>query len=238
MTTSFTRRASRPAMWSTLVDGIGALGAGELIILAHNARFVLVGCAGTATTEQLAFLIRHSTGFVQVALHERACDRLLLPEATPSSRDLNATGHGQCVTVDARRDVATGISGADRARTARVLADPASTPDDLSRPGHLVPVRVNPSAFQGHHTPAALALALTDAARPEYSGALFADIEGIGDPTNLADAVDAELIATRHGLTLVAPENPDPSLVGSGRASPIVSIHARAGGRTLGDSTR
>ncbi|WP_174186945.1 3,4-dihydroxy-2-butanone-4-phosphate synthase [Nocardia barduliensis] len=169
------------------------------------ARFALVGCAGAATTEQRAFLIRYSTGFMQVALHERACDCLLLPEATPSVRDVNAAGYGQCVTVDACLGITTGISGADRARTARVLADPDSTADDLTRPGHLVSVRVDPFAFRGRLTAAAAALALTDAACPEYSGALFADIEGIGDPTQLADA---ESIATRHGLTSVSSTSP------------------------------
>ncbi|WP_174187271.1 3,4-dihydroxy-2-butanone-4-phosphate synthase [Nocardia barduliensis] len=208
MTTSFRPRVTDPTMWSTLIDGVCALGAGELIILHHNGRFVMVGCAGTATTEQAALLIRYSTGFVQVALHERDCDRLLLPEATPSVRDIGAACHGQCVTVDAGLGITTGISGADRARTARVLADPASKSCDLTRPGHLVPVRVNPYAIRGRLSPAAVALALTDAARPEYSGALFADLEGIGDPTDLADAGDAELIAARHGLTLVSTATP------------------------------
>ncbi|WP_231386043.1 3,4-dihydroxy-2-butanone-4-phosphate synthase [Rhodococcus aetherivorans] len=114
-----------------------ALARGELIILRHGARLVLVGCAGTVTTEQMAFVIRHSTGFVQVALHERDCDRLGLPEATPSSRAPSVCAYGQCVAVDASAGVTTGISGADRALTARVLADPRSSVDDLSRPGHL-----------------------------------------------------------------------------------------------------
>ncbi|UGT61843.1 3,4-dihydroxy-2-butanone-4-phosphate synthase [Nocardia asteroides] len=206
MTTSFTTQVAAP--WSTLVDGVCALGADELIILHHDGRFVLAGCAGTATTEQLAFLIRHSTGFVQVALHERDCDRLLLPEATPDVRDAGASSYGQCVAVDAALGVTTGISGADRARTARVLADPDSNSDDLNRPGHLVPVRVNPFAFQDRLSAAAVALALTDAARPECSGALFADIAGIVDPAELADARDAETIAARYGLTTVSSVNP------------------------------
>lgn len=73
--------------------------------------------------------------FVQVALHERDCDRLVLPELTPSSRLASSAGYGQCVTVDAAVGTTTGISGADRARTARILADPRSVPDDFTRPG-------------------------------------------------------------------------------------------------------
>src|ERR1700752_2729890 len=47
------------------------------------------------------------------------------------------------VSVDghARHGVGTGISASDRARTARLLAEPGTRPDDLVRPGHMVPLR-------------------------------------------------------------------------------------------------
>ncbi|KLL95219.1 3,4-dihydroxy-2-butanone 4-phosphate synthase [Rhodococcus sp. IITR03] len=192
--------------WSTAAESMRALARGELIILRHGSRLVLVGCAGTITTEQMAFVIRYSTGFVQVALHERECDRLGLPEAVPSSRTPSAQAYGQCVAVDASVGVTTGISGADRALTARALADPHSNVDDLRRPGHLVPVRVNPHVLCERRTVAACALALTELARPEFSGAVFADLDGINDPTNTAGPRDAEALAYRYDLTLVAPD--------------------------------
>ena len=45
------------------------------------------------------------------------------------------------VTVDAREGISTGISASDRARTLRMLADPATQPADLRRPGHICPLR-------------------------------------------------------------------------------------------------
>ncbi|MFF2027299.1 3,4-dihydroxy-2-butanone-4-phosphate synthase, partial [Streptomyces sp. NPDC058171] len=135
------------------------------------------------------------------------CDRLVLPEATPTRRVSSTLGHGQCVTVDAAAGITTGISGADRARTARILADPTTVADDLTRPGHLVPVRVTPTEFRTRLTTAALALALTDAAATQYSGAVFADLDGIADPTSVGDRHDAETLADRYGLTLV--DGPD-----------------------------
>ena len=45
------------------------------------------------------------------------------------------------VTVDAREGISTGISAADRARTLRMLADPATQPADLRKPGHICPLR-------------------------------------------------------------------------------------------------
>lgn len=203
MTTSFAPRASHHRSWSTIAAGSRALAAGELIILSYLRRVVLVGCASAVTTEHMAFLIRHTTGFVQVALHERICDRLVLPESTPTVRASSTLGHGQCVTVDAAAGVTTGISGADRARTARILADPATEPGDLTRPGHLVPVRVTPTEFRTRQTTASLALALTETAESQRSGAVFADLDGIVDPISVGDRHDAEILADRYGLTLI-----------------------------------
>ena len=208
MTTSFAPRASHHRSWSSIAAGTHALAAGELIILSYLRRVVIVGCASAVTTEQMAFLIRHTTGFLQVALHERICDRLVLPEATPTVRASSTLGHGQCVTIDAAAGITTGISGADRAHTARILADPATEPGDLTRPGHLVPVRVTPTEFRTHQTSASLALALTETAESQRSGAVFADLDGIADPTSIGDRHDAEILADWYGLTLVA--GPDP----------------------------
>jgi len=202
MTTFITSPAPAYSHWSTTADAIRALARGELIILRHGDRLALVGCAGTITPEQMAFVVRYSTGFVQVALHERDCDRLDIPEAVPSSRTPTAPACGQCVAVDAADGITTGISGADRARTARVLADPRTGVDDLCRPGHLVPVRVNPYVLCGRRTMAASALALTDLARPGFSGAVFADLNGITDQTNTAAVHDAEMLAQLHNLVL------------------------------------
>jgi len=202
MTISIASPTRTRTCWRTVAEGIAALARGELIIARHGERVVLVGCAGTITAAQMAFVIRYSTGFVQVALHEKDCDRLGIPEAVPSSRAPSAQAFGQCVAVDAAAGISTGISGADRARTARVLADPRTGVDDLCRPGHLVPVRVNPYVLCDRRTVAASALALTESARPDFSGAVFADLDGIDDPMNTGDAHDAEILARLHDLVL------------------------------------
>ncbi|QYA99861.1 3,4-dihydroxy-2-butanone-4-phosphate synthase (plasmid) [Rhodococcus sp. USK10] len=182
--------------------GIRALAAGETIVMIDDSAIVLMACAGTVTTAQMAFIIRHTGGFVQVALHEVVCDRLLLAEAIPSDRYAPAHSRGQCVAVDAAMGTTTGISGTDRARTARVLADPSTEPNGLTRPGHLVPVRVKASSGTARTVPA-LALKLADWAHPSSSGAVFADLESSDDPTQLANSEEAVRFADRHGLVAV-----------------------------------
>jgi 3,4-dihydroxy 2-butanone 4-phosphate synthase/GTP cyclohydrolase II len=98
----------------------------------------MMAVAAAADVTVLAFMVRHTSGFVCVALPEADCDRLGLPPM--QARGANG-GHADFrVTVDAACGVGTGISARDRARTAALLADPASGPADFSRPGHVVPL--------------------------------------------------------------------------------------------------
>ena len=139
MTTSVAYADPTRTQWSTTAEGKRALARGELIILRHEARLVLVGCAGTVTTEQMAFIIRYSTGFVQVALHQSDCDRPGLPEAIPSSRTRSAGAYGQCVAVDAwpaSPPVSPRLIGLSRpgcSPTPVPMSAPSAAPDISSR---------------------------------------------------------------------------------------------------------
>ena len=99
----------------------------------------LIFAAELATPELMGFLVRYSSGYVCVALEPEDCLRLDLPPMRAINEDRHDTAY--TVTVDARTGVSTGISAADRARTARVLADSATEPWELTRPGHVFPLR-------------------------------------------------------------------------------------------------
>jgi 3,4-dihydroxy 2-butanone 4-phosphate synthase/GTP cyclohydrolase II len=119
----------------------------------------LVFAAQHATPGLVSFMVRHTSGYICVPLRGEACDRLELPPAHGVNQDRHGTAY--TVSVDAREGVSTGISGADRARTARVLADPGSSPVDLTRPGHVVPLRARDGGVlrRPGHTEAAVDLA-------------------------------------------------------------------------------
>jgi 3,4-dihydroxy 2-butanone 4-phosphate synthase / GTP cyclohydrolase II len=101
----------------------------------------LVCAAEKVTPEIINFMTRHTPGYLCVALTAVECDRLELHPQAASNTSLRGTAMAVSVDGHPRHGVGTGISASDRARTARLLADPASRPHDLVRPGHMVPLR-------------------------------------------------------------------------------------------------
>jgi 3,4-dihydroxy-2-butanone 4-phosphate synthase len=99
----------------------------------------LTFAASLATPELMALLVRHTSGYVCAPAAPELLDRLELPLMVPNNQDSLRTAY--TISVDAATGVGTGISAADRARTVRVLADPAAQPADLIRPGHILPLR-------------------------------------------------------------------------------------------------
>ena len=115
---------------------VTAMRQGALIILVDDEdrenEADLVLAAEFATTERMAFLVAHTTGIVCVPLTAERADRLALPQMVEHNTD----AHGTAFTVSAdHRSTGTGVSAADRASTARALADLDTAVTDLRLPG-------------------------------------------------------------------------------------------------------
>ena len=158
----------------------------------------LIFAAELATPELLAFMVRYTSGYVCVPLTEAEADRLDLPPMYHTNQDRRGTAY--TVTVDAREGVTTGISAADRAHTIRLLADPTTDPADLSRPGHVVPLRARDGGVlrRPGHTEAAIDLARLAGLRP--AGVLC---ELVNDDGTMMRLPDLEEFADEHGLALI-----------------------------------
>jgi 3,4-dihydroxy 2-butanone 4-phosphate synthase/GTP cyclohydrolase II len=128
---------------STVEAALEALQAGRPVLVLDDEdrenEGDLVLAAETATEDWMAWTIRHSSGYLCAPIPTEIADRLELPLMVAENRDPLRTAY--TVSVDAASGVTTGISAADRLRTARVLADPDATPTDLIRPGHILPLR-------------------------------------------------------------------------------------------------
>ncbi|WP_193394305.1 3,4-dihydroxy-2-butanone-4-phosphate synthase, partial [Aquitalea magnusonii] len=113
--------------FAVVVDDTDRENEGDLIIAAEKI-----------TPQQMAFLVRYSSGVVCVALTGERLDQLQLPLMVSSNNESQRTAF--TVTVDYLHGTSTGISAADRAATLRALADSRIPASDFARPGHIFPL--------------------------------------------------------------------------------------------------
>jgi 3,4-dihydroxy 2-butanone 4-phosphate synthase/GTP cyclohydrolase II len=159
----------------------------------------LIFAAAKATPELMAFTIRHSSGVICVPMPAEMLDRLEIPLMTPHNRDRMRTQF--TVSVAARDGVTTGISAADRAHTARVLADSATEPWEITRPGHVFPLRYSEGGVltRRGHTEAAGDLARLAGLTPV--GVL---VEIVNDDGTMRRAPQLRAFADEHGLAMIS----------------------------------
>ncbi|MBN9151841.1 MAG: GTP cyclohydrolase II [Cryobacterium sp.] len=130
-----------------VVDDEGRENEGDVIISAQ-----------LASQEWIAWMVRHTSGYLCAPMPNELADRLKLPVMVADNEDPRGTNY--TVSVDAADRFSTGISASDRAHTLRVLADPTSTPASIIRPGHILPLRAKDGGVleRAGHTEAAVDL--------------------------------------------------------------------------------
>jgi 3,4-dihydroxy 2-butanone 4-phosphate synthase/GTP cyclohydrolase II len=194
-TNTLPSRKSAPSAVAPVLD---ALRLGRVVVLTREqptSAAVLLFSGELATPETVAFVVRHTTGFLRVALpHARSAALGLPSQVWP----FNTAAEDQCVTVDAAAGVSTGISAADRARTIQLLSSAATRPDELSRPGHIVPVRVGDAA-QDLRGFAGAGVELLRLAGLGLSAG-YAELVSVVDARELASVEEARRFTIAHGL--------------------------------------
>lgn len=162
---------------------------GDLIVLAEKV-----------TPEQTAFMVRHTTGILCVAIDRATARRLELPLMYESNQDKRKTAF--TVTIDLA-SVSTGVSAIERTSTIRAIADRKSQASDFIRPGHIFPLIAHPEglAARGGHTEAGTALAELVGAAP---AALLSEIVNEDGSMARGDALRA--FATEHQISMITIE--------------------------------
>lgn len=190
----------------SIEDALRELRAGKPIVVIDDAdrenEGDLIFAAQLATTELVGFMIRHTSGYICVGMTGADLDRLGLPPMTAVNEDRKGTAYA--VSVDAREVVSTGISAADRALTIKVLADSATEPYELTRPGHVMPLRAVPGGVlrRPGHTEAAVDLTRLAGLNP--AGALC---ELVNDDGSMMRAQECRTFADEHGLLMISIED-------------------------------
>src|ERR1700761_5480945 len=130
------------AGFSTVPTILAELQAGRMVLILDDEdrenEGDLIMAAEHATSESMAFMIRHSSGIICVPMEEERLLRLELPQMVSANNDSYRTAF--TVSVDYRHGTSTGVSAADRAATIKALADPHSVATDFARPGHIFPL--------------------------------------------------------------------------------------------------
>jgi 3,4-dihydroxy 2-butanone 4-phosphate synthase/GTP cyclohydrolase II len=160
----------------------------------------LIVAAAHATPEVMAFFVRHTSGLICASITAERADELDLPLMVARNTESQRTAF--TVTVDYRHGTTTGISAADRSRTARALVDPDSRASDFNRPGHLHVLRSRPGGVlkRAGHTEAAVDLARMAGLPP--AGVLCEVVSA--DRLSMARRDELEGFAAEHGLVLVS----------------------------------
>jgi 3,4-dihydroxy 2-butanone 4-phosphate synthase/GTP cyclohydrolase II len=146
----------------------------------------IIFAASRATPELMAFTIRYSSGVICVPMPADMLDRLEIPLMTPHNKDKLRTAY--TISVDARD-------------TVRVLADSATEPWEITRPGHVFPLRYREGGVlvRRGHTEAAVDLAKLAGLTP--AGVL---VEVVNDDGTMKRGPELRAFADEHGLAMIS----------------------------------
>ena len=132
-----------PTPFNSIEDALRDIKKGKFVILVDDEdrenEGDLVIAAEKVTPHAINFMARHARGLICLALTPERVEELQLPQQ--ASENTATFGTAFTVSIDARKDITTGISAADRATTIHVAIDPKSKPGDLARPGHIFPLK-------------------------------------------------------------------------------------------------
>jgi len=160
----------------------------------------LVMAADAATPEKIAFFLAHTSGVICAPITAERADQLDLPLMVDVNTESQRTAF--TVSVDSRLNTTTGISAADRAATIAALIDPATRPADLSRPGHIFPLRYRTGGVLKRHGHTEATVDLARAAGLTPAGVLCEIVSK--DKASMARLPELDRFAREHSLPLIS----------------------------------
>lgn len=187
----------------SIKEAIHELSQGRMIVLVDDEHREnegdLIIAAEKTTPEAINFMIKYARGQVCLALSQEIIERLhipLMPERNKLPNQATFTA-----SIEAVRGITTGVSAYDRAYTIRVAVDPNSTPNDISMPGHIFPLRSRRGGIleRPGHTEGSV-----DLARLAGLEAAAVICEIMNDDGTMARLTDLKKFAQEHNIKLVA----------------------------------
>ena len=202
------KRGGVPPEWADVIVpvevGVAEIRAGRMVVLTDDEDRENEGdlcmAADCVTPEAINFMAKHGRGLICLSLTDERIRELRLPMMVPDQDNTTTFGTAFTISIEARHGVTTGISAADRARTIQVAIDEQSRPQDLSRPGHIFPLRARDGGVlrRAGQTEGSVDLARMAGHRP--AGVIC---EIMNDDGSMARMPDLVSFAREHGLKIV-----------------------------------
>ena len=178
----------RAGKFLIIVDDEGRENEGDLAIAAEKV-----------TPQAINFMARYGRGLICIAMTGERLDDLRIPMMVHDNTSKFASPF--TVSVEARHDVTTGISARDRALTVKALIEPATKPDDISRPGHMFPLRARDGGVlvRAGHTEAVVDLVKIAGL---YPAGVICEI--MSEDGTMARLPELESIAAAHDIKIIS----------------------------------
>ena len=188
----------------SLEEGLEELKAGRFLIVVDDENREnegdLVMPAEMVTADAVNFVVTHARGLLCMPIIGERLDELQMPlMVTANGSEKNQTAF--TVSIDYNVNTTTGISAGDRAATILAMLDPATKPEEFTRPGHIFPLRYHPGGVlaRAGHTEAAVDLC-------EMAGMYPAGIvcEIMAEDGSMSRLPELERFADEHGLKILS----------------------------------
>lgn len=162
----------------------------------------LICAASKATPGLINFMAKYGRGLICLPIIGKRLDELRIAPMVENNQEVRDAAF--TVSVDARRHISTGVSAADRARTILTLLNPKAKPDDLTRPGHIFPLRYREGGVlvRAGHTEAAVDLAKRAGL---YPAGVICEI--MNEDGSMARMPELKRFSRRHHLKMITIES-------------------------------
>ncbi|MCZ6695903.1 MAG: bifunctional 3,4-dihydroxy-2-butanone-4-phosphate synthase/GTP cyclohydrolase II [Acidobacteria bacterium] len=197
------KRVRNGGSFITIEQAVRNIAAGKFIIVVDDENRENEGdltlAAEKVTPAAINFMARYGRGLICLPMLDERLKQLDVPLMVQDNTSPYNTAF--CVSIEARRNVSTGISAADRCRTIRVAIDPKTRPGDLTRPGHTFPLKAQKGGVlkRAGQTEAAVDLARIAGL---YPAGVICEI--MNEDGTMARVPQLEVFSKRHGIGMIA----------------------------------
>ena len=188
---------------NTIREAIDAIAAGKFVVVVDDEdrenEGDLIIAVESVTAEDMAFMVKYTSGVVCCAITNERADALHLPLMVANNTE--AMGTAFTISVDVAEGTSTGISASDRSLTCKALANGHIAASGFARPGHVFPLRARAGGVlkRAGHTEAAVDLATMAGLAP--AGVLCEIVSDDGTMARLPELIE---FAQTHGIPIIS----------------------------------